>query len=206
MGSVRMEAADRHCRGVAGGGAMIAHGFVSRSTKDVDLFTEVDDNEAIEVTAALRQALRHAGLAVREADREPRDHRFVVGDPGSGAECTVEVFPDGGRLQERVTLHIGAVLHPDDLAADKVLALWSRARPRDYFDVAALLEYYGRGELLQLAASKDTGFTPTTFVDALRAIDRLTRRDWDEDGVDVADVGRVQQLFDNWRSQLTDQL
>jgi hypothetical protein len=43
-----------------------------------------------------------------------------------------------------------------------------------------------------------------TFVDALRAIDRLTPSDWEEDGVDVADVGRVRQLFDDWRSQLTD--
>ena len=27
---------------LAGGGAMIVHGFVTRPTKDVDLFTEVD--------------------------------------------------------------------------------------------------------------------------------------------------------------------
>src|SRR6266542_4370786 len=26
-----------------GGGAMIAHGFVTRETKDIDLFTEIDD-------------------------------------------------------------------------------------------------------------------------------------------------------------------
>lgn len=26
---------------VAGGGAMIAHGFVARATKDIDLFTEI---------------------------------------------------------------------------------------------------------------------------------------------------------------------
>jgi uncharacterized membrane protein len=71
---------------LAGGGAMIAHGFVSRSTKDVELFTEVDDNEAIEVAAALREALRHAGLIVREADRGPRDHRFVAVDPRSDTE------------------------------------------------------------------------------------------------------------------------
>ena len=44
--------------------------------------------------------------------------------------------------------------------------LWSRARPLDYFDVAALLDHYGPGELLKLAVSKDAGFTPATFVDA----------------------------------------
>ena len=46
-----------------------------------------------------------------------------------------------------------------------MLALWSRARPRDYFDVAVLLEHYGRGEPLELAASKDARFMPATLVD-----------------------------------------
>jgi len=36
----------------------------------------------------------------------------------------VEVFADGGRLHDLVHLDIGAVLHPEDLAADKVLAFW----------------------------------------------------------------------------------
>ena len=65
----------------------------------------------------------------------------------------------------RAITRIGAVLHPDHLAAAKVLALWSRARPRDYFDVAVLLEHYGRGEPLELAASKDARFMPATLVD-----------------------------------------
>ncbi len=46
---------------LAGGGAMIAHGFVSRATKDIDLFTEIDDREAIHVAAALREAAAPAG-------------------------------------------------------------------------------------------------------------------------------------------------
>jgi hypothetical protein len=34
---------------LAGAGAMIVHGFVSRATKDIDLFTEIDDIEAVQV-------------------------------------------------------------------------------------------------------------------------------------------------------------
>lgn len=81
----------------------------------------------------------------------PNDHRFVTVDPTTGAECTVEMFADGGRLHDRVTLDIGPVLHPDDLAADTMLALWGRARPRDFFDVAALIDRYGHDRLLELA-------------------------------------------------------
>src|SRR6266545_2953199 len=130
---------------LAGGGAMIVHGFVTRETKDVDLFTEVDDEEAVSVVVALRRAFGAQELLTRDADRPPHDHRFVVIDPADGSECTVEVFADGGRLRGRVVLDVGPVLHPDDLAADKVLALWGRARPRDFVDVAALLDRYEPG-------------------------------------------------------------
>jgi hypothetical protein len=39
---------------LAGGAAMIAHGFVGRITRDVDLFTEIDDGEATRIVRALR--------------------------------------------------------------------------------------------------------------------------------------------------------
>src|SRR6266511_4241011 len=48
---------------------MIAHGFVTRETKDIDLFTEIDDAEAVRVAAALRRALHGQGLITRDGDR-----------------------------------------------------------------------------------------------------------------------------------------
>jgi len=181
---------------------MIAHGFVDRVTKDVDLFTEIDDQEAVSVVVALRSALDDQHLATRDTERPPLDHRFVTVDPHTGTECTVEVFADARRLRSLVTLNIGPVLHPDDLAADKVLALWDRARPRDYFDVNALLECYGPDRLLELTAAKDSGFTPATFIDSLRAITRLSPEDWAEDGIPVNDVKYLRSRFDAWREQL----
>lgn len=181
---------------------MIVHGFVTRPTKDIDLFTEVDDHEARQVVAALRRALEEQGLATHDAERPPLDHRFIAIDPTTRAECTVEVFADGGRLHDRVMLDLGPVLHPDDLAADKMLALWGRARPRDFFDVAALIDRYGHGHLLELAKAKDTGFTHKTFIDALRAISRLGDADWAEDGIDSDDAHRLRKMFDSWRNQL----
>ncbi len=193
---------EAHTIALAGGGAMIAHGFVDRATQDVDLFTEIDDAEARHVTAALRAALRERGLESRDADRPPADHRFVAVDPADGSECTVEVFADGGRLRPRVMLDVGPVLHPDDLAADKVLALWGRARPRDFYDVHALMRHYTRDALLHLAAAKDAGFTVETFLDALNAIKRLTDADWAEDGIRANAVPQLTSLFAEWRGAL----
>ncbi|MHA6620806.1 nucleotidyl transferase AbiEii/AbiGii toxin family protein [Pseudonocardia sp. DLS-67] len=193
---------EAHTVALAGGGAMIAHGFVDRATQDVDLFTEIDDAEARHVTAALRAALRDRGLESRDADRPPADHRFVAVDPADGSECTVEVFADGGRLQPRVMLDVGPVLHPDDLAADKLLALWGRARPRDFYDVHALMRHYTRDTLLHLAAAKDAGFTIETFLDALNAIKRLTDADWAEDGISADAIPQLTSLFAEWHTSL----
>ena len=72
---------------LAGGGAMVVHGFVDRETRDIDLFAEVDDREAVSVAAALRAALERQGRATRDALRPAHDHRFVVTDTVGGASA-----------------------------------------------------------------------------------------------------------------------
>jgi len=119
-----------------------------------------------------------------------------------GSHCTDATL----RVFEKAYAHsrdIGPVLHPDDLAADKVLALWGRARPRDFYDVRALMNHYDRDQLLSLAASKDVGFTSATFLDALNAINRLTSDDWAEDGIDSAAVDGLLSTFKLWAGQLS---
>lgn len=91
-------------------------------------------------------------------------------DPANGTGTAVEVFPDGGRLRPPTLLTLGPVLHPDDLAADKTLALGGRAEPRDFLDVITLREHYGGARLLELAAEKDRGFTLKTYYSALSAV------------------------------------
>ena len=77
-----------------------------------------------------------------------------------------------------------------------------RARSRDFFDVAALLDRFGPDRLLGLAATKDAGFSVETFLDALRAIGRLTLADWAEDGISEQDAQRLRNVFNAWRAQL----
>lgn len=115
---------------------------------------------------------------------------------------TREIFADGGRLRPRVELEIGAVLHPEDLAADKMLALWARARPRDYHDVASLIDRFGRERLLELAAEKNAGFISQMFIDALAAIRRLSDADWAEDGIEPGAAAVLKPIFEQWHSDL----
>lgn len=149
----------------------------------------------------LRTALAAQGLEVRNGPVPP-EHRMVVRDPASGRECAVDVFADGGRLQPRVVLDVGPVLHPDDLAADKVLALWARAMPRDFVDVAALTRRYDPRRLMELAAAKDSSFSLSTWADSLAAMRRLTPADWARDGVEPAVAAQCTDLFARWRAAI----
>jgi hypothetical protein len=72
-----------------------------------------------------------------------------------------------------------ALLSLEELAADKVLALFGRAAARDYQDVAALRRPFSWMVLLQLASEKDAGFSVKHFLDAIAAFDRLDADDFD---------------------------
>jgi hypothetical protein len=103
-------------------------------------------------------------------------------------------------------LDIGPVLHRDDLAADKTLALWGRAEPRDFVDVMALRALVGGSSLLRLAGEKDLGFTVESFVDALRSIRRFSHEDWADAGISAARVLEVERAAEEWWGELADQL
>ena len=113
---------------LAGGGAMLAHEFIDRPTMDLDLFTS-DPGEVGPVTDALHKALRERGYAVEVTRREDTFSHLQVTAP-DGRQVDVELAQDA-RMLPAVQLAVGAVLHPDELAADKTLALFGRGAARD---------------------------------------------------------------------------
>lgn len=76
-------------------------------------------------------------------------------------------------------LDVGPVLHPYDAVANKVIALFGRAAPRDYLDVNAALASgrYTPERLLELAEEHDAGFDRPNFAQALQAVDRWPDRE-----------------------------
>nr|WP_255607723.1 nucleotidyl transferase AbiEii/AbiGii toxin family protein [Micromonospora sp. PLK6-60] len=177
---VALAAASRHGFALAGGQALIAHGVGTRPTEDVDLFTDVAGG----VRAAadvVRVALLVAGFEVDTiADPSELDEVFY----GFDQEMTeFEVRRDAqvvrlqlvrfARTTSPVVLDIGPVLHLDDVIGTKVAAMITRAQPRDYVDVAAVLDRYNRGDLLTLGRRADPDLTDEEILDATRRLDRL---------------------------------
>jgi Nucleotidyl transferase AbiEii toxin, Type IV TA system len=175
LARVALKAAAQYGFCLAGGYAVQAHGFVDRVSKDVDLFTTMaaaSDFSAAQ--AAVAAALRADGLDVTVEREGPWFARLAVTDLAAGTTSTVELGVDW-RAYPPVQLAIGPVLHPADVVANKLCALFGRAEVRDYIDVYGVLEdgRYTGDEMLRMAADHDPGFTPNVFAEALRAVRRF---------------------------------
>lgn len=184
---------------LAGGGAMLAHEFVDRPTMDLDLFTSEPD-EVGSVTDALHEALRERGYAVEVTRWEDTFSHLQVTAP-DGRRVDVELAQDA-RMLPAVQLAVGAVLHPDELAADKTLALFGRGAARDLVDVDALAGRYGHVRLLELAAAKDPGFDAAVFADALDYAAARPAQAFAELGIDEQGAAGLRERAAAWRSEL----
>jgi len=74
---------------------------------------------------------------------------------------------------------LGFVMHPIDLAINKVLALAGRNEPRDFLDVIYVHEkVLPLGALCWAAAGKDPGFTPLSLLDLLKRRGKYHEQDF----------------------------
>lgn len=154
---------------LAGGAALITTRLVDRRTKDLDFFA--DRPEAVlELLPVLEEALRQAGLQVDRRQAQAGFARLAV---SGGVEATEVDLCYDVRLRPPEMTPLGAVLAAEELAADKMLAFFSRALPRDLVDVHALARRYGFDRLCELASEKDRGFNPAALADALGSTQRI---------------------------------
>jgi hypothetical protein len=103
-----------------------------------------------------------------EVDRRGPGFSRLTVETVDGRQVAVEIAHDA-RLRASVQLDFGRLLHPDEVAADKTLALFGRAAARDLVDVAALIDRYPLQQLCALAEGKDSGFSPSVLADAMNA-------------------------------------
>ena len=156
-----LEAFFRRERGffLSGGGALAGFYLGHRETHDLDLFTVEGTLER--GAAALREAGDELGSTLESLQTSPDFQRWLL---RRGREAIVVDL-----VRERVPqLHaekrqIGALLvdHPEEILANKLCALLSRAEIRDLVDVMALERAgYRVEDQIAAASRKDGGLTP----------------------------------------------
>ena len=163
---------------LAGGAALHIEPRSKRYSNDLDYFHDSEERVATAFTED-RKVLESAGYAVELAMQQPGLIRALV---KKGAESTrVEWAHDTAwRFLPPVTHPTaGYVLHPVDLAINKLLALVGRDEPRDLIDTLHTHEeVLSLGALCWAAAGKDPGFTPTLLLNLLRRRGRFHPEDF----------------------------
>jgi hypothetical protein len=181
---------------LAGGGALLASGLTTRPTRDLDFFgapTVVDVTRACEQFEA---ALTEAGWSssrLQSSDSFVRLH--VVGPE----ELIVEIAIDSAARWAPVVSIVGPTFDPQELAARKLVALFSRAEARDFADVYALAQKFDKAELLEWAKEIDPGFGLGVLRDMFGTLNRFTD---DEILVDPSLVARIRAFFESWSDDL----
>lgn len=105
---------------LAGGAALVVHELTERATNDLDFFTTTPD-DIHRLGAAIATALAEMGMTVSTIITTETFVRMEVRD--GIAETHVDLAWDA-RMRPAVATDLGPALHQDELAADKVLALF----------------------------------------------------------------------------------
>jgi len=153
---------------LAGGAAIHLVPNTRRYSNDLDYFQDSVERVASAFTDDVRQ-LRAAGHDAAAEIQLPGYIRATVSR--GGAHTKVEWAHDSAwRFMPTIRSDVvGYMLHPIDLAINKLLALAGRDEPRDFLDI---LDLHARtlqlGALCWAAAGKDPGFTPFALLEMLR--------------------------------------
>lgn len=180
---------------LAGGAALIFYEVTDRVTRDLDFFGPTVES-VDRLAPAATSALRAAGFDVEIEQIRPGFGRLriIIDDE----ETLLDLGFDPAELPPTPT-ELGAVRALPDLAGDKLLALFSRAAPRDFVDVVGLLRRFTRNEMLALAAAKDRGFSERVLADAFGVLATIRRDRFD---LNDAAYDAMCSLFTGWQDEL----
>jgi predicted nucleotidyltransferase component of viral defense system len=161
---------------LTGGTALAAFHLHHRLSDDLDLFT-LDD-------LALEAAVRPIETIASDLDCTLQRTRvsqyfqqFLLSHSQREALLKIDVVRDfGPQYGERFTHDRIIVDALDNIAANKITALFGRADIKDFVDLYFILqEGYDLNELFEMAREKDPGLTEFYFVGMLRQIEKHTR-------------------------------
>ncbi len=164
---------------LAGGAALHFAPNTTRYSNDLDYFHDSAERVA-SAWAQDAQTLEDEGLVARVVMQQPGFVRAIVSGPGGSTK--VEWAHDSAWRFLPAVPHptLGFVLHPVDLALNKVLALVGRNEPRDFLDVLEVhRDVLPLGALCWAAAGKDPGFTPLSLLELLRRRGRYRPEDFE---------------------------
>lgn len=200
---IALSAADAFGFVLAGGNALSLHGIGRRPTEDVDLFTsDVRPDRFAQALSAIERALHEAGWLTQM--RSPWGTYARITAERDGRTVTIDLGVDY-RSRPPSIMDVGPVLSLQDAAASKMATLYSRAYPRDFLDVAALVESgrFTQAQLLTLGDSVEASpMDRPRLIEQLRLIERTDDDRFEPYGVSSEALADVRALFQDWAASI----
>lgn len=185
---------------LAGGAAILAAPNTHRFSHDLDYFQDSSARVASAFEAD-RRLLVSDGCELETEISQPGYIRAVV--RREGLTTKIEWAHDSAwRFMPVVSsAEFGYLLHPIDLATNKVLTLAGRDEPRDLLDTLHLHKtVLPLKALVWAAVGKDPGYSPLSLLDMLRRRGRLQPADLAR--LDLALPVDLQQIKKEWLAAL----
>ena len=161
---------------LTGGSALAAFHLYHRLSDDLDLFTL--DDEALEATVHPVEAIAaDLGCSLKRTRVSQYFQQLWLSHPQHEAPLKVDMVRDFGPQYGERFVRDGIIVDSlDNIAANKIIAIFGRADIRDFVDLYFILqEGYELDQLFEMAREKDLGLTKFYFVGMLRQISKYTR-------------------------------
>ena len=149
-----------------------------RYSSDIDVFHDREERvaRAAEEDGAVLQA---NGFDLQWLRREPAMYAVVARKGGETTKLEWVVDADYRFFPTMQDATFGYVLHPVDLATNKVMAAAGRREPRDVVDLLTIHEHIlPLGAVVWAAVGKSLGFTPEGLINDIRRLGRYTESDF----------------------------
>jgi hypothetical protein len=149
-----------------------------RYSGDIDVFHDREERVALaaEQDGAL---LQEHGYKLEWLRREPAIYTVVVERAGAATKLEWVVDSDFRFFPTMRDETFGYMLHPVDLATNKVAAAYGRREPRDVVDLLTIHErILPLGAVVWASAGKALGFTPEGIINEIRRLARYTAEDF----------------------------
>lgn len=185
---------------LAGGAAILAAPNTHRYSNELDYFHD-SEHRVAEAFAADRALLQENDYEAHTDLNQPGYVRAVVARDGQSTKVEWARNSTWRFMPIVADERLGFVLHPIDLAVNKVLALAGRDEPRDLLDVVHQhRELLNLGALCWAACGKDPGFSPLSLLELLRRRGRM--RPEQIDRLELAAPVDLQELKTTWLEAL----
>ncbi|MEW6659481.1 MAG: nucleotidyl transferase AbiEii/AbiGii toxin family protein [Thermodesulfobacteriota bacterium] len=149
-----------------------------RYSGDIDVFHDREERVA-QAAAADSAILQEHGFTLEWLRREPNYYSLLVRREDEATKLEWVVDSDFRFFPAQRDDLFGYVLHPVDLATNKVMAAAGRREPRDVVDLVMIHEQVlPLGAVVWAAVGKSLGFTPEGLINEIRRLARYTEADF----------------------------